>query len=67
MQITNSIRKKTKSSIIIQTIANIFSRTYTIFFKASIISNNNTLFSYLSNTLWGIITPIPWNSDIEIL
>ena len=51
MQITNSIRKKTKSSIIIQTIANIFSRTYTIFFKASIISNNNTLFSYLSNTL----------------
>ena len=65
MQVTNRIREKAKSFIIVWTTANVFLRAITSFFRVPIVSNNNTSFSCLSNTFWGTITPIPQNLDAE--
>ena len=65
MQATNRITEKAKSSTTVQTAANVPLRAVTSFFRAPTVSNNNTSFSWLSNTLRGIITPTPRNSDGE--
>ena len=51
MQVTNRIREKAKSSTIVQTAANILLRAVTNSSQAPTVSNNNTSFSRLSNTL----------------
>ena len=55
MQVINKIKKKAKSFIILQTAANVISRAVTSFFQVPTVSNNNTCFSRLSNTLQGTI------------
>ena len=51
MQAIDQIREKAKSSIIVQTIANIPLRAITSSSQALTISNNNTSFLCLSNIL----------------
>ena len=64
MQAIDRIRKKTKSSTIVQTTANISLRAVTGSSRAPV-SHNNTSFSCLSNSLQGTITATPCNSDAE--
>ena len=66
MQATNRIKKKAKSSTTVQTTANIFLKAVTSSFQALTVSNNNTSFLRLSNTLQETITFTPRNSDAEI-
>ena len=66
MQATDRIREKAKSSTTVRTTANVPLRAVTSSSRAPIVSNNNTSFSRLSNTLRGTITPTPQNSDAEI-
>ena len=66
MQATDWIREKAKSSTTVQTTANVPLKAITSSSRAPIISNNNTTFSRLSNTIRGTITPTPRNSDAEI-
>ena len=66
MQATNWIREKAKSSTIIQITAKVSLRAVTFSSQAPAISDKNTSFLCLSNTLRGSITPIPRNSDTEI-
>ena len=56
MQATDWIKKKAKSSTTVQITANVPLRAVTSFSRAPTISNNNTSFSRLSNTLQGTIT-----------
>ncbi len=56
MQVINWIKEKVKSSITVQTVANILLRVVTSSFRAPTVSNNNSSFLYLSNILQGIIT-----------
>lgn len=66
MQVTNQINKKTKSSTIVQIAINILLRTVINSLRASIISNNNTSFLYLSNKLRITITPKPQSLNVKI-
>lgn len=63
---TDRIKEKAKSSIIVQIAANVLLRAITSSFQALIISNNNTFFLRLSNTLRETITSMPQNLDAEI-
>ena len=67
MQTTNWIRKKAKSSIKVQTAANIFLRAVICSSRALTVFNNNTFFSHLSNTLWETTTLTTRNLDAETL
>ena len=67
MQATDWIKKKAKSSTTIKTAANVLLRVVTSSSWAPTISNNNTFFSRLFNTLWGTITLIPQNLNAKIL
>ena len=66
MQATNRIRKKAKSFTTIQIIVNVLLRAVTNSSKAFAISNQNTFFLRLFNTLQGSITPTPRNLDVKI-
>lgn len=60
------IRKKTMSSNIIPTSANIVLRAVTSFFRA-LVPNNNISLSYLSHSFQGNIIPTSPSSNAEIL
>ena len=66
MQVTDWIRKKSKSSTTVQTTPNVPLRAVTSSSWTPAISNKNTSFLHLSNTLWGSITSMPRNLDVEI-
>lgn len=66
MQITDWVKKKIKLFTIVQITIYIFLRSASNFSKAHTISNNNTFFLYLFNTVWRTITPIPQNLDAKI-
>lgn len=67
MQVTNWVKEKVKFSIIVQIIANAFSRTVTSFFQAPGVFDNYISCWNLSNSLWINMIFITRNLDIKIL
>ena len=66
IQATDRIREKAKFSTTIRIAINVLLRVVTSFSQELTVFNNNTFFSYLFNTLQGIITPTCQNLDTEI-
>ena len=65
IQVTNWIKKKTKSSTTIQIATNVLLRAVTSSSQTPTISNNNTSFLRLSNILQGTITFTSRNLDTK--
>ena len=68
MQLTDWIKKKTKSLTLVQNAATNFPlKTITSFFQAFfLLSRNNNFFSRLSNLFQETITSIPQNSNTDV-